>query len=554
MCHRAVLVLACTRSRRDFSPQRIDPIAWSRGLYPLSKSLRSGTTPILFDCVTMKESRATVSTRWLAVTAFVLGVAATDQAWARAPSGFAPTEALALYANDGAGPQTDELELQRVANRDLFIKGLIDLAVWCTDNELYLERDNLYHRVIEMDPDNLDARKGLRYARNPDGSWKDPAPRVAKNRNERALAQLSARRGESMRPYCDALLEFLDRTHADAALRKTVIDEVLSIDPDNTRLHQLFKDVQVEGKWMTLETACGLKERAAIKALIKASQAAVAPAMPATNTLGLKGTDRKWKCALQTANVRVLGNVSEQECRQIAQMCEVAAAVVKGLLACPVESENQYTVYVFTSQEDKDAFVAKLTDITVEGRALMLSRANVGVEDTDDVLLSDTHSANRLDGAVRHVLARLLNRALGVSEKQGWLGDGLGSYLTHELCGTRSTWFILGALGGDLVPWTAKLLTANADWLDEALKTLQGETPVRLETVVTLNLRSMRIEDMLCGHALAAYVIEGHPSELSPLLKQIAAGEPSPAVLKAVLGSSMDELQTRLRRWMRERH
>src|SRR5262249_55224871 len=141
------------------------------------------------------------------------------------------------------------------AHRDLFIRGLLDLAAWCTENELYLERDNLYRQVIEMESDNLDARKGLRYARNPDGSWKEPAPRAAKNHNDHALTQLSAKRGECLRPYCDALLEGIENAEPD--LKKRVIDDVMSIDPDSPRLHRLFGDVEIGGKWMTPESAAG---------------------------------------------------------------------------------------------------------------------------------------------------------------------------------------------------------------------------------------------------------------------------------------------------------
>src|SRR3954471_2128713 len=166
----------------------------------------------------------------LARIACALGLACGIGASARASG-----DALASMRRSIAGASqpssltsSDALEELRAAHKDLFIRGLLDLAAWCTENELYLERDNLYHRVIELEPDNLEARKGLRYARNPDGSWKEPAPRAAKNRNDRALAQLSSRRGETLRPYCDALLD--DIENAEPGLKKRVIDDVASID------------------------------------------------------------------------------------------------------------------------------------------------------------------------------------------------------------------------------------------------------------------------------------------------------------------------------------
>jgi hypothetical protein len=448
----------------------------------------------------------------------------------------------------------DTLEEQRHASRGLYVKGLLDLAAWCSDNELFLERDNLYHQVIDLEPDNLDARKGLRYARNPDGSWKEPAPRAVKNRSERALAEMPAKRGETMRPYCDSLLDFVERVHADVPVKQEVIDEVSTTDPDNPRLHQWFGDVQVEGRWMAAESAAGKKRRAEIATIVKDAQQSLPAAVAATDTTGPKGTDRKWKVALESAHVRVLADLPEAECAELARSCEVAARVVHALLDSPIDFADKYTIYGFTKPEDKDSFAGKLKEFTVEGRALMLSRPIAGLDGTNDVLLSGADSAKRRDGAVRYMIARILNRAFGAEDRQGWLADGIGSYVTREVCGTRSTWFVLGTSSKDQAALASRMSAPSANWLDEAFKLLQGPKAIRLDSVVTLNLRSMRVEDMLCGHALATFFLEGHASEVAELLKRIGAGGTSPEAIQAMLGTTMEELRTRAVRWLRERH
>src|SRR4051812_21991868 len=125
---------------------------------------------------------------------------ATDQAAKSTPAAktSAQEPASDRPAPAASAAYSEEMQRVRAAARAVLVKGLLDLAAWCNSKELYLERDHVYARVIELESDNLDARKGLRYARNPDGSWKDPAPREMKNRNPKALEELPAKRAESV--------------------------------------------------------------------------------------------------------------------------------------------------------------------------------------------------------------------------------------------------------------------------------------------------------------------------------------------------------------------
>src|SRR5262249_19204413 len=157
-----------------------------------------------------------------------------------------------------------------IAQRAL-IKGLLELAEWCNSKELFLERDHVYQQVIELDRDNLDARKGLRFARNPDGSWKEPAKREATNMNKKALDDLPAKRSEAIAAYRDVLLDALERTPPDAALRKATFAEILALDPEDARVHKLLDEVKLEGKWMMPESATGKQRRAELKTFVKSS-------------------------------------------------------------------------------------------------------------------------------------------------------------------------------------------------------------------------------------------------------------------------------------------
>jgi hypothetical protein len=461
--------------------------------------------------------------------------------------------ALAAVAPAAVAPAArDALADKRAEGKGLLIKGWLELATWCGDNELYLERDNSWRQVIELDADNLEARKGLRYARNPDGSWKEPAPREAKNRNDAALTKLSRKRAEFMAPYCDVLLDFLEQSKAEVATTKAVMEEIARIDPDNIRLHKKRGDSEVAGKWSTPETLVGKQRRADIKAAVKRSQDAGA-AVAAEAQKASPGAARKWKSAVLAPDVHVIGDVAEPECLKIARQCETAVALMRELFGWSAPSPKRYTIYIFASEEEKDSYVSKLADVTVEDRALLLSKPNVGVAGADAVYLSDADPAKRLDAAVRYMFAFLLSQAYGLDDKQAWLSEGLGLYLTHEVCGTQYTWLVLGTMGKDQAPLRSKLLAPGANWMDEALKVLEAPKPPQLDAIVSLNVRSMRMEEMLCAYALAAMLVEGHPGELPEILKRVGKGDASALVLKTAIGLSMDDLQVRVTRWLRER-
>ena len=477
------------------------------------------------------------------------GATQTTGASAPAHSAAAESHTAATFA-----PQSDEFQRQRGAARTSLIKGLLDLASWCNAKELYLERDHIYTQIIELDSDNLEARKGLRYARNPDGTWKDPAPREMKNRNPKALEELPAKRAASIAPYRDRLLDLLASTHADAAQRKSAFDEILALDPDDARVHTELGEVKVDGKWMMPETATGKTRRAELKTLVKKSLDD-APAAQSDATVAddakLGGT---WPNMVRAGAVRVLGTVSLEECQHIAHVCAAERALLDGLLGCTSAYPENYTLYVFGSPQEKNALIEKLPNLKPDVRAYMASITSVGLVSTDNVLVGDTDPAKRLDGAVRHTLIHLLRNAYGIDDRHGWVWEGLGIYLTRELVGTRYTWFVSVLPDPNQDAQRVGLLMPASNWMNEALKLLDGPKPPSLAFVGGRALSEMHVEDMLCAYALAAYFVEGRPQEFPELLHQIGSGDATTAeAVHDLLKLSMDDLQMRVTRWLKER-
>jgi hypothetical protein len=466
-----------------------------------------------------------------------------------------PPDAQAPPASDGAA--SEEIGRQRSAARATLVKGLLELASWCNSKELYLERDHVYTSILELDPDNLEARKGLRYARNPDGSWKDPAPREMKNRNPKALDDLPAKRAEAIAPYRDRLLDILESTHADAAERKSVFDEILALDPDDARVHKILDEVKLDGKWMMPESANGKKRRPEIKGLVKKSlegAPAVVKEASVPDEVKLGGA---WTTMVHAGGVRVLGTVSAEECGRIARTCAAIGPFMDALFDCKATYPEGYTFYVFGSPGEKNAFVEKLPevmpDLKPEARDYMSSIASVGLASSNNVLLGDADPVKRLDGAVRHTIIHLLRNTYGIDDRHGWIWEGMGLYLTRELIGTRYTWFVSVVSDPDQDAQRVALLTPASNWMNEAVKLLDGPKPPNLAFTAGRELSQMHVEDMLSAYALASYFLEGRPQETPDLLRRIGNGDSTATVVQALFKSSMEELQERVTRWLKER-
>lgn len=470
-----------------------------------------------------------------------------------ASSATSPASSGTSSAPAGAVLTLEEFQRQRGVAQRALIKGLLELAEWCNSKELFLERDHVYAKVIELDHDNLDAHKGLRFARNPDGSWKEPAPREAKNMNKKALDELPAKRAEAIAVYRDTLLDALERTPGDAALRKSTFDEILAVDPDDARVHKLLDEVKVDGKWMMPESAAGKKRRAELKAFVKSSLDGAPAAEADAPTDDEKPLVDKWPSAVHAGGVRVLGTVSPDECQRIARTCAAVGPLLQSLFGCKVEYPAEYTLYVFTSPQEKNVVVDKLPNQSETSRAYMRSMASVGVTGANNVLIGDVDAAKRLDGAVRHTLIHLLRAAYGIDVQHGWVWEGLGLYLTREIIGTRFTWFVLATPGTDQEKMRGGLLTPASNWMNEALKLLDGPKAPDLSFVVAREVTQMHIEDMLCSYALAAYFLEGHPQEMDNFLRLIGGGDSTATAVQGLFGTNMEGVQARLARWLRER-
>jgi hypothetical protein len=458
----------------------------------------------------------------------------------------APKAGEATKAKDG-----DELAQARAGLRDRFL----ELAVWCNTSELFEERDKIYRQVLELDPDNLDAHKGLRHSRAPDGTWKESSKRDAKNRNPKALADLPKKRTEAIKPFSTTLVSMARAAGTDVAARKTCIDQVLALDPDDAQVHEFQGDVRDGELWVLPDTVRGKARRAEIKGFAASALAGVAAPVAETPSATDIVIEKTWTSALRVGSVRVFGTVGAEEAGNIARSCDAAGAFAKSIFGVECPFPPQFTFYAL-DKKDKDAFLKRIPEIDDAERARLMKLEGSGIPRREDVALWTGDPARTLDAAVRHTLSHLFGRGFGMTTSSGWAWEAFGLYLTRELIGTRLTWFVSDSPADATAAATSlrgRLLSPKTNWMNEALTLFSSENPPDIDALMKRDLGHLDTRDVLAGYALAAYLIEARPDAAANFVKRSSAGEDPALVVKEVLGFTLPELQVRLTRWLTER-
>jgi hypothetical protein len=451
-----------------------------------------------------------------------------------------------------AARRSDRFTAQQAAAAAVLVKNLGTLAGWCNIKTLFEERDRVYRVILRYDPDNTTARQFLKHVRNPDGSWKETAGKPVQNQKKEALPQFAKKRSEAVAPYRDALLALCESESAEPALRAEIHAEILELDPDDERIHALQGDARLGDAWVMAETAVGKERRPDIKAAAEKWRTEPATVEAVEPTEAEKALADAWTASVRTKSIRVLGTVEAEEVEQIAQACEGARDLVSTLFKTEAKLPKDLTFYVLTP-EDRDGFVDRLPDLSPEQREAMKKMVGSGLGKRPDVFVADDDPAKRLDCAVRHTLIHALRETFGVGTTQGWVWEGLGLYLTRELVGTRLTWFVLSSPGVEQDSLQGNLLTPESNWMAEALGLLDGEQPPELALVVTKDLASLELEDMLVSYALAAYLVEGRPKEAPELLARLGRGLAPEKVFESTLHFPLADLQAKTTRWLKER-
>jgi hypothetical protein len=463
---------------------------------------------------------------------------------------------LAPIASSQSDEPGDFQSEHHAASVDL-VKGMLHLAEWCNDKELFLERDRLYRAVIDIDPNNPDARKGLRYSRKSDGSWQEPAPREAKNRNAKALAvQLPAKRAAVAEPYEKRMVAAFAAYNVDEAMKHSVYAEILLADPEDALVHTALGESLLDGTWVLGETVTGKQRRADIKAAAQAALDDVGEMKQAPLTEVERGLDIKWTQALLAKHVRVLGTVPPAEAQQIAKQCEAAGRFFRAVMDADTLHRDNFTIYDLGTVKDGQTLADTLPGVDPEFRKSLKGCVGAMIAGQPVVAQWDKDPLRRIDGASRQTFSDFFSRAYGLTLQPGWAWEGMSLYLNGELAGTRLTWFIpMTPTEAGLKALQKKLLAPSTDWMVEAKAMLDAPDHPKLADVLQKGVDAMTVKDLLYAYAFSAYLIEGRPGDVVGILRRISGNKsPTADVLASVFHMDMDTLEARVDRWLAERH
>lgn len=440
---------------------------------------------------------------------------------------------------------------------------LESLANECQSAKAFVERNQTYEALLAFASEHSMARKTLGHKKDrKTGEWAPPKrARKAKAAEAEIAAPLAEKRTALLNTYIEDVLALLDSQElAPAALRRQE-ETLLALAPDHVGLHKRLGEVLhgegADAVWMLAESMRALEAFKTNKKLRDRFEAAAPDMTEGTQSplekdgaLGVTFTS-----VLETERVRCVSALSEKETQKIGKLVHATYLYMDSLL----RSDQQLavgTMYLFEGQKATNEFIGRYPDLEPARRKLMKDLLCAYL-DHNASSSSSKDALERLDGALRMSIARHLAWTTGTFGKHGWIAEGLGIYVTHQMCGTRLI-YTKDASDGSAASQGKdpldRMKRAKADWLSLARSTLEGKDSPKLSFTLGRDVNKLTRADVLVSSALAAYLLEGcEPGVATRIFKNIGHNKLGSAqVIEAELGLNPPALKRRLIRWLKE--
>jgi hypothetical protein len=159
----------------------------------------------------------------------------------------------------------------------------------------------------------------------------------------------------------------------------------------------------------------------------------------------------------------------------------------------------------------------------------------------------------RKEWVARQTMAMLLLNGFGITTRQGAVYEGLGLYLSHKITGLRSTWYVRPSRYDEKQDDRLAIddIKNQKSWLKLAKRRSRARAP-DLRRLLSLEVNQMEVEDLVGAYAFAAYLVEGAPDRLEPLLERLGQGMNFEFAVREVWGMDALELGEHLARWLKE--
>ncbi len=482
-------------------------------------------------------------------------------------------------------------------------RGLDELAQWCARHKLFGRRDEIYERLLEVEPDHAQARRWLRYEREGDGPWERRAPyrrpsnHGSKARLEEATERLAAleaawidariaaaatARGlDALREAEQALADLAARFPAAAtvppALRAAQLAHyreavaaglpaeaqraatgLIARWPDDLEVRTHLGEQRLGEVWVLAESARTLREASGLLTVARAALAAAAERLGPAEALPIEHKGALAALALGPPvagpAVRAAGTAEATVLGRLAQVGEACGPLLEAALGRAVARRPNLRIYAFGRAEDTEAFLAAWP---VVPNPTLAQRKTLGLSlvwaDGATVVVDAVPAPVQVELCASALLNQILgDTLLGGADLSGWEAEGVVRYLAYRLTGTRHAVQVAtdryGAGRGDAlgVPGSAD------DWLRQA-RDLAGRTPdLGLALLLGKGLDAFTAADSVLAYALAVYVIEGYPGLVAPFIEARRRTADPDRAAREILGMPLCVVEHRLRRWLGE--
>ncbi|MHC4450201.1 MAG: hypothetical protein ACYS0E_08695 [Planctomycetota bacterium] len=441
------------------------------------------------------------------------------------------------------------------------VQEMEELAVWCADQRLFGRLQDLYTRLLVLDPDHARARRRLGYTRRKKGSWvRTRQFKPSKDLNPDALPEYLLRLRAIAESYASRVLAPVESGEATPDEAHTITGRVLALDPDHARTRALRNEVRHETGWEMEETGRARERLGALRVQATAARESAKRGRPGKLTDEEKALGVEFGGVLRTESLRLASRVSLAEVPELTRAAGAARGFFEPVVGVPVPSMEKLTILVFANPVDFATALRSHPKLPEGRRRAAAMRASVWIPSTETVLIHGASTSRRGELCARVVIDRLNFGAFGLDERTGWAWEGLGLYLGYRVTGERSqvaarrTRYTRSRRlpAAETKLWT-QLMTAGRNWFSLADAEARSGRGMEFALLLAKDARTMRARDLLFSYALVAFLVEAKQDQNARILRKIGGGADSAAVLEDELGLSLRALELRLADWVAER-
>ncbi len=456
--------------------------------------------------------------------------------------------------------QQDEAEsYEELRERELggMVTRLREHAEWCKKKKLWLQRSLAYEALLQFDPDDEGAHRGLGHKKLKDGSWVEGKRPKPIDRSKRDLEEAETRRKVISEPFVAALRGLYERQKDELPipLKERLIADVIAVDPENVWARGLRLEVKHEGAWVMTEVASTAERREELVKFEVLTREELKPAAAKELTSLESGLELTFTAALESSGVRVVGTVKEEELQKCAENLRVVRTLLRETVGSKCAYSNGFTYFLLQNSSEQAVFLANHPMVEDADRAYYLALEHATLSGAYHFGSWAASGPRRLDSACRQGIGNLLYHGHEITAEQGWVFEGVGLYFTNKVTRTNLTWFVAPSRymsADDDANFRAKLSSSKADWLEEARILLkEGKLP-KFHSVVGRGVNRLSTEDLLLCNAVIAYFVEGRPGLLPKILKKLGRGRTAHETFLEELGLDLLQFDERLHRWLVE--